>query len=83
MPVLHLTVELLRLRVGTDAVPVLLSAAGWDPTQPLENWIADRLTADNRPLGQPVQAPDGTRRTWPANSSPPERSCPSLTASTK
>lgn len=62
MLVLALTVELLRLRAATDAVPVLLPVAGWDPNQPLDDWIADRLAANNRPLARAVQASDGTRR---------------------
>ena len=70
MLVLRLTLELLELlqaelRAGgtpTGPVPVLLSIAAWDPAQPLDDWIADRLAADNRSLARRVGAPNGTRR---------------------
>ena len=43
-------------------MPILLTVAGWDPAQPLDEWIADRLAADNRGLARPVQAANGTTR---------------------
>ncbi|WP_433731795.1 NACHT domain-containing protein [Actinoplanes sp. CA-051413] len=63
MLVLHLTLQLLHRRGEHDPVPVLLPVAGWDPAQPLDEWIAARLATDHRLLSTAVEAPGGTRRT--------------------
>lgn len=63
MLVLRLTLQLLERRGADDPVPVLLPAAGWDPGQPLDEWIAGRLATDHRHLATMVEAPGGGRRT--------------------
>jgi hypothetical protein len=63
MLVLRLTLQLLQRRGEHDPVPVLLPVAGWDPAQPLDEWIAARLATDHRLLSTVVEAPGGTRRT--------------------
>ncbi|GAA3342499.1 hypothetical protein GCM10020358_37670 [Amorphoplanes nipponensis] len=40
MLVLRLTLQLLQRRGEHDPVPVLLPVAGWDPAQPLDEWVA-------------------------------------------
>ncbi|WP_210783140.1 NACHT domain-containing NTPase [Micromonospora sp. H61] len=60
---LQLALQLLKRRVGPDPVPVLLPIAGWNPDQPLDDWIAERVAADTPSLARAVQAPDGTWRT--------------------
>lgn len=62
--VLRLTLDLLARREPADPVPVLLSVSGWHPgAEGLDDWIADRLAADNRILARLVPGPDGTQRT--------------------
>jgi hypothetical protein len=63
MLVLRLTLQLLQRRGEQDPVPVLLPVAGWDPAQPLDDWIAGRLATDHRFLATVVEAPGGARRT--------------------
>ncbi|GAA0577429.1 hypothetical protein GCM10010172_72700 [Paractinoplanes ferrugineus] len=71
MLALQLTLQLLgdrerRRQTATgpdrEPVPVLLSLAGWDPAQPLDNWIALRLADDNEALARTIEGPDGSRR---------------------
>lgn len=62
MLVLQLTLDLLSRRQSSDPVPVLLPAATWQPARPLDDWIADRLSADNPALARPVTAANGSTR---------------------
>ena len=62
MLVLQLTLDLLDRRRPTDPVPLLLPVATWQPSQPLDDWIADRLSADNASLARPVIAANGSTR---------------------
>jgi hypothetical protein len=57
----ELTVRLLRRRVATDPVPVLLPATDVDRLSP-DHWVAKRLVADYECLGRPVVSRDGIRR---------------------
>ncbi|MEV2235001.1 NACHT domain-containing protein [Streptomyces phaeochromogenes] len=51
---------LMRERAVGGPVPVLLPLASWDPTaQPLDSWMAQRLTRDYPFLGRPLDAHDG------------------------
>ncbi|MFI7541552.1 NACHT domain-containing protein [Actinoplanes sp. NPDC049599] len=63
MLVLRLTLELLQRRGEQDPVPVLLPVAGWDPAQPLDEWIATRLATDHRFVAGKVETSGGGRRT--------------------
>jgi hypothetical protein len=63
MLVLKLALDLLDRRSETDPVPVLLSVANWNPSQPLDDWIADRLIADNPTLRRRVRSGSGQPRT--------------------
>ncbi|MEU4236092.1 NACHT domain-containing protein [Actinoplanes sp. NPDC026619] len=63
MLVLHLTLELLQRRAGHGPVPVLLTAASWNPVQPLDEWIATQIVSADGRLGRTVPAPGGGRRT--------------------
>jgi nucleoside phosphorylase len=61
MLALRLVLDLLNRRTATDPVPVLLPVAAWNPRQPLDDWIADALTAANRALGREIPGPRGQR----------------------
>ncbi|RKT88199.1 NACHT domain-containing protein [Saccharopolyspora antimicrobica] len=45
-----------------DPVPVLLSVAGWDPSEPVEDWIARRIAADYPVLAPQSHLPELVRR---------------------
>ncbi|MDA3643035.1 NACHT domain-containing protein [Saccharopolyspora indica] len=45
-----------------DPVPVLLSVAGWDPSEPVEDWIAHRIVADYPMLAPQSHLPELVRR---------------------
>jgi len=76
MLVLRLTVDLLtsaqkQLAQEPDKaepvrVPVLVSISGWDPRQPLSEWLAGRLAADYPVLRRTVTGPDGQPRSLAA-----------------
>jgi hypothetical protein len=63
MLVLHLTLELLRRREAHAPVPVLLSAAGWNSVQPLDDWVAAQIVGVDRRMARTLAAPHGERRT--------------------
>ncbi|MEU0561517.1 hypothetical protein [Dactylosporangium sp. NPDC006015] len=63
MLVLHLTLQMLRRRQEDAPVPVLLPIAGWDPAEPLDDWVAARLVLDHRSLSRFVRTERGERRT--------------------
>ncbi|MFE7076944.1 NACHT domain-containing protein [Streptomyces sp. NPDC057620] len=51
---------LMHERAAGDPVPMLFPLASWDPTaQPLDRWMAQRLTLDYPLLGRPLDAHDG------------------------
>ncbi|MFE1797747.1 NACHT domain-containing protein [Streptomyces sp. NPDC059517] len=51
---------LMHERAAGGPVPVLFPLASWDPTaQPLDRWMAQRLTRDYPLLGRPLDAHDG------------------------
>ena len=96
--VLRLTVDLLTAahkEIGQDQeltgpIPVMVPIGGWDPREPLAEWIADRLAEVNPSLRQTVAGPDGKPRSLaraiPATSStssPQVGSCRSSTAWTR
>ncbi|GID33465.1 hypothetical protein C8E87_8105 [Paractinoplanes brasiliensis] len=58
----HLTVQMLARRRPGAPVTVLLSAASWNPVQPLDDWIADQLIAQDRRLATTVPGPNATSR---------------------
>ncbi|WP_250038079.1 NACHT domain-containing protein [Paractinoplanes maris] len=63
MLALRLTLDLLARRTAGDPVPVLLSVATWNPSEPLDEWIAARLATEHRELASALRAADGRRRT--------------------
>lgn len=63
MLVLNLALQLLSRRDAREPVPVLLSAANWNPVLSWEDWLAEQLTAIDRRLARAVRLPDGGRRT--------------------
>ena len=52
MLVLHLTLEVLGRRAAGEPVPVLLTAAGWNPVQALDDERLDRIDGDAWTLRQ-------------------------------
>ncbi|MFI6074442.1 hypothetical protein ACIA5C_23065 [Actinoplanes sp. NPDC051343] len=62
MLAIHLTLQLLERRPPGGPAAVLLSAAGWNPAQPLDDWIADQLVALDRRLDRRLSRGDANRR---------------------
>jgi hypothetical protein len=50
-----------------DPVPVLLSAAGWDPVEPIEDWVVRRVAEDYRLTGSDIDGCLPPGRTDPAD----------------
>ncbi|GIE34647.1 hypothetical protein Ait01nite_076920 [Actinoplanes italicus] len=59
---MRLTLQLLDCRGAGDPVAVLLDVAGWNPVQPLDDWIADQLIARDRRFAGTVPGPAGESR---------------------
>jgi hypothetical protein len=55
--IMRLVLDLLARRSSGDPVPVLVSAASWDPTtQDLHGWLASQLTVSYTALAAPAQS---------------------------
>ncbi|KUL28015.1 NACHT domain-containing protein [Actinoplanes awajinensis] len=63
MLVLNLAVQMLARRAPQEPVPVVLSAAGWNPVLGLDDWVADQVTMIDRRLARQVPGPGGAPRT--------------------
>jgi len=62
MLAIHLTLQLVARRRADGPVAVLLTAAAWNPAQPLDDWVADQLIALDHRLAKAVPGPDAVRR---------------------
>ena len=67
MLAVHLTLQVLARRRPDGPVAVLLTAAGWNPVQPLDEWIADQLVGLDHRLARMVPGPDAVRRSLAAD----------------
>lgn len=63
MLVLNLALQLLARRAPQEPVPVVLSAAAWNPVLGLDDWVAGQITMIDRRLARQVPGPGGTPRT--------------------
>ncbi|MEV0900805.1 hypothetical protein [Actinoplanes sp. NPDC049802] len=63
MLVLNLALQLLARRGPREPVPVVLSAAGWNPVPGLDDWVAEQIAMIDRRLARQVRGPGGTPRT--------------------
>ncbi|GAA4607670.1 hypothetical protein BJY16_006449 [Actinoplanes octamycinicus] len=63
MLVLNLALQVLARRAAHEPVPVVLSAAGWNPVLGLDDWVAEQVTMIDRRLARQVPGPGGAPRT--------------------
>ncbi|WIN00622.1 NACHT domain-containing protein [Actinoplanes oblitus] len=62
MLVVHLALQLLARRTAHEPVPVVLSAAGWNPVLGLDDWVAEQIVMIDRRLARQVPGPGGAPR---------------------